>query len=118
MKYCIKCGEKLEEDARFCTSCGEQIDPTNKDRLSIPKPEKFDPPRQKGSGKKKIWVIVAAVMFFFVACYLVYGAKTCDGCDKKFYGTAYYDCFDPETTFCEDCAKEYYTFGGYQNYKK
>lgn len=117
MKYCIKCGEKLDNDSRFCTNCGEAIIPINKDRLYIPKAEKFDLPRQKSS-KRKIWMIVAAVVFFFAACYLVYGGKTCDWCDKKFYGTAYYDCFAPETTFCEDCAKEYYTFGGYQNYKK
>lgn len=101
MKYCTKCGESIEDDAKFCTNCGENLEGKNT--------------KESNLGKLAVLIGVAIVVILLGTV----GKKHhCDWCNKDFRGTAYYDCYEPDVTFCEDCAKEYYVLGGYQNYKK
>lgn len=45
-------------------------------------------------------------------------SHVCDFCGKKFTGTAYYDSYEPDSTLCEDCARQYYAPLPYKSFKK
>lgn len=119
MSYCIKCGEQLDDDAKFCMKCGTQIQYKELEdkELGNTSPESND---NRIKSKKKSLIIgmaVFAFVIFVMFCQYFSTGYICSWCGEQHYGTSYYDCFDPEVTFCRDCAKEYYTFAGYQNYK-
>ena len=35
LSYCVKCGRKLEEDAKFCSSCGTKVSKITSEEYSV-----------------------------------------------------------------------------------
>ncbi|WP_458407204.1 YARHG domain-containing protein [Anaerotignum sp.] len=72
MKYCTKCGKKLEENVKFCTGCGAKISnvPSEPEQETIQEsiPQKEEPVKKTGSKAVPLLVIglVVAVLVGFL----------------------------------------------------
>lgn len=106
--FCMNCGNKLEEDSRFCTACG----------TSVKKNGDIRGERDSKEPKKVPWgfIILGAVIVGGIL--LLTNIHTCDWCHKTYVGAQYYDMWDTTELMCKDCALEYYMGPGYKNYKK
>ena len=109
MKYCKKCGERLDEDALFCMECGYKIDYEPVKSGDMPMAKK-DPMRFFWF----VWIVVILVVVIMGAM-AEWTKYRCDGCGEICYGTSYYDIWDSDIYYCKDCAMEYYE--GYVNYR-
>ncbi len=114
MKYCIKCGEKLDNDAKFCTKCGEKIQTDGslyKPPIGVPdEPEgaESDPESKVKKSLVKLMAFIAIVIIIAVIAVYLQSGFVCDLCGKQCYGKSYRDMWDSDSYFCEDCAREYY----------
>ena len=106
--FCMKCGNKLEEDSKFCTACGSDIKSSNNNVLKKASEE-------NGQKKGKIIAVVGVIIGIIV---LLVNTHTCEWCNKTYVGAQYYDVWDTSEVMCKDCALKYYMGSGYKNYKK
>ena len=61
--------------------------------------------------KKRFSAIISMLLVLVSLLALLSGCGqtwTCDKCGKDFFGTAYYG-FSGTETYCEDCARDYWT---------
>ncbi|NPV89421.1 MAG: hypothetical protein HPY50_01440 [Firmicutes bacterium] len=58
--------------------------------------------------KRKAIIILLLISIAAMVCVGCAAAHVCDKCGKTFSGTAYYDAFDYDTTWCAKCATKYY----------
>lgn len=57
---------------------------------------------------KRLLGIVLLITIIIVACVGCASKNVCDNCGKTFTGNGYYDAYDHNTTWCADCATDYY----------
>lgn len=118
--FCMNCGNKLEEDSRFCTVCGVNVKEKN-DVKEERKPEEKNQDSEleaNKEGKDMPWEFIALGVITIGIILLFINMHTCDWCRKLYVGAQYYDMWDTSELMCEDCALEYYMGPGYKNYKK
>ncbi len=56
MKYCSKCGKKMEKEQKFCPNCGAESSEKNKDQK-----------KKKSVGK----IVLLSIVAFFSTCFLI-----------------------------------------------
>ena len=66
MKYCNNCGNKLQEEQRFCDKCGRGVNGANNN-------VKLQPPR-KNNGNKMAIIIITVLVFLILIAGLLFGA--------------------------------------------
>lgn len=112
--FCMNCGNKLEDDSKFCTACGSSINGVNNSVLKQTPKEKVQE-KEKSTKKGKFIAVGIAIIGIIV---LLANTHTCKWCNKTYVGAQYYDMWDTSELMCKDCALEYYMGPGYKNYKK
>lgn len=72
---------------------------------------------EKGVWEMKRKILLTVVLIVLMSLFSACGKKyTCSWCGDS-TRNAYYDAFDTDSYFCEDCAKEYYAPFPYSGYK-
>ena len=74
--YCENCGERLDDDTRFCEYCGAEVSSFSEDesdpvKVAIPEEHSFTAGRPEKKNKPNVLVIA---MIFFVAALAVTAA--------------------------------------------
>ncbi len=118
--FCMNCGNKLEDDSRFCTVCGASIKGTNDTKVNREAEtiNKSDETIQNRGSKKIPWGFITFGAVIIGVIVLLVNIHTCDWCHKTYVGAQYYDMWDTSELMCKDCALQYYMGPGYKNYKK
>lgn len=118
--FCMNCGNKLEDDSRFCTSCGASIKGTNDAKVKQDSEiiNKGNELISKKEDKKVPWGVITIGAVIIGVIVLLVNIHTCDWCKKTYVGAQYYDMWDTSELMCEDCALQYYMGPEYKNYKK
>ncbi|MBP3195928.1 MAG: zinc ribbon domain-containing protein [Butyrivibrio sp.] len=124
---CPGCGKEITDSSQFCKYCGTKIekkvtssyqyhepDNNNDDKRTPPTPVK------KGVDKSFLAAVAIVAIVFVIIAIAISKANApkykCTVCGKT-VKTAYYDPFDDDTIFCEDCAREYFAPFDYEMYK-
>lgn len=116
--FCMNCGNKLEEDSRFCTACGTSVKGTNDVKVKQETGEISQAKASNMKSKKLLWGMIVFGAAIIGVIVLLANIHTCDWCQKTYVGAQYYDMWDTSELMCKDCAMEYYMGLGYKNYKK
>lgn len=118
--FCMNCGNKLEDDSKFCTACGASVKGNGDSKVKRDSGE-LNQVSESGTNteKKKVpWGFITLGAVIVGAVLLFANTHTCDWCHKTYVGAQYYDMWDTSELMCKDCALEYYMGPGYKNYKK
>lgn len=65
--FCTKCGNKNDDNTKFCTNCGAKLEPTQ----TPPTPPTQQPPVTPQKKNNKPLIIVAIVVGFFLLCVIL-----------------------------------------------
>ncbi|MBM3205853.1 zinc-ribbon domain-containing protein [Candidatus Shapirobacteria bacterium] len=71
--FCPKCGQKIEEDSKFCENCGTGLKKGYVEKSIVSKKEKVDMQPEYGKLVGGILLLVAAVYLVLVAILLNHG---------------------------------------------
>lgn len=132
---CPECGKELSEGVSFCKYCGSKIDQYKKQNIitnaalsyqfHASEEEKIynsdmESKEQRLLKRKYLSILVAAVSIIILVSLVIKmyedNKYICTSCGKK-VSTAYYDPFDVNSIYCENCARSYFAPFDYEQYK-
>nr|WP_297704007.1 zinc-ribbon domain-containing protein [uncultured Butyrivibrio sp.] len=123
---CPGCGKEISDTSQFCKYCGTKIEKKETSSYQYHEPDddndkRTPPPPSKPAIDKSFLIAIGVVAIVLLIIFIaISGANkpkyTCTVCGKT-VKTAYYDPYDDDTIFCEDCAREYFAPFNYEMYK-
>lgn len=77
----------------------------------------FPTPENKKSSSHRLLTVLVIAGIILALIYCINNLHTCDKCGNIFLGDAYYDPAGRYDVMCKSCAKDYFSWLPYENYK-